>query len=96
MAFGILTHCFVQCPLYLLGCTPPFSTFIQSFLSFDSLEGLLGCKQAFFLITFGGGNFILTSTIALVAYLKNWAFIISTIATRFMVDQCPFLFEALT
>jgi hypothetical protein len=64
--------------------------------SFDSLEGLLGCKQAFFLITFGGGNLILTSTIALVAYLKNWAFIISTIATRFMVDQCPFLFEALT
>jgi hypothetical protein len=64
--------------------------------SFDSLKRLLGRKQASFLITFGGGDLILTSTIALVAYLKSWALIISTIITRFMVDQCPFLFEAST
>ncbi len=36
MAFRILTRCFVQCPLYLFKCTPPFSTFIKSLISFDS------------------------------------------------------------
>jgi hypothetical protein len=34
--FGILTCCFVQCPLYLLWCTPPSSTFTKSFISFNS------------------------------------------------------------
>ncbi len=36
MAFGILICYFVQRPLYFLQCTPPFSTFIKSFISFDS------------------------------------------------------------
>jgi len=36
--------------------------------------------------------FISTATIALVAYLGSWALIVSS----FMVDQHPFLFEALT
>jgi hypothetical protein len=36
MAFGILICYFVQRPLYFLQCTPPFSTFIKFFISFDS------------------------------------------------------------
>jgi hypothetical protein len=36
VAFGILTHCFVQWLSYLLQCTPPSSTFIKSLTSFDS------------------------------------------------------------
>ncbi len=36
MVFGILIRCFVQCPLYILQCTPPYSTFRKSLISFDS------------------------------------------------------------
>jgi hypothetical protein len=36
VAFGILTHCYMQQPLYLSCCTPPFPTFIDSFVSFNS------------------------------------------------------------
>ncbi len=36
------------------------------------------------------------ATIAPLTYLRSWAFVASIIATRFMVDQCPFLLEALT
>jgi hypothetical protein len=36
IVFGILTHCFMQRPSYLLCCTPLFFTFIDSFYSFDS------------------------------------------------------------
>ncbi len=36
MTLGILTYCFMQRPSYLLICTPPSSTFIKSFISFDS------------------------------------------------------------
>jgi hypothetical protein len=39
--------------------------------------------------------FISTSTITLTTYLGSWALVISVIAIRFMVDQCPFLLEAL-
>jgi hypothetical protein len=35
IAFGILIHCFVQHPSYLLWCTPPSSTFTDSLISFD-------------------------------------------------------------
>jgi hypothetical protein len=35
VAFGILTHYFVQRPSYLLLCTPPFFTFIEALISFD-------------------------------------------------------------
>jgi hypothetical protein len=34
-------------------------------------------------------------TITPIAYLKNWALVTPIIVTRFMVDQCPFLLEAL-
>jgi hypothetical protein len=64
--------------------------------SFDSLKGLLAHKQVFFLITFDGIRFILIATIALVAYLVNWAFVNLIIGVRFMVDQCPFFIETLT
>jgi len=113
MAFGILTHCFVQCPLYFLQCTPLSSTFIKSFISFDSsllqmFERLLGLgsfnspkgplahKQACLPITFGGIELISTSTIAPTTYLGNWALITIIIIVRFMVDQHPFLVEAVT
>jgi hypothetical protein len=36
ITFGILIHYFLQWPLYLLQFTPPSSTFIKSFISFDS------------------------------------------------------------
>jgi hypothetical protein len=35
-------------------------------------------------------------TITPIAYLRNWALVDPIIATRFMIDQCPFLLEALT
>jgi hypothetical protein len=37
----------------------------------------------------------LTSTIALATYVESWALVNSIIVVRFMVDQCPFLLEAL-
>jgi hypothetical protein len=44
MGFEILIHYFMQCPSYLLKCTPPSSTFIESviFLYF-SLHKMFGC-----------------------------------------------------
>jgi hypothetical protein len=63
---------------------------------FDSLEGLLAHKQASFPITFGGAGPILTFTITPIAYLGNWAFVVSVILTRFMVVQHFLLLEALT
>ncbi len=103
---------FCECPSYFLRCTPPSSTFIESFVSFDysfhkmfghllgprsfdSLKGLSICKQTSFPIISGGVRFISTSIIALTTYLWNWALITLIIVTRFMVDQHPFLFEAL-
>jgi hypothetical protein len=63
--------------------------------SFDSPKGLLTGKQAFLPITLGGIMLISTSTIAPTTYLGSWALIASIIVTKFMVDQCPFIFEAL-
>ncbi len=113
VALKIWTHYFMQRSSYLLRCTPPFSTFIKSFISFDSsflqvfgcylgpnffnsLEGPLACKQIFFLITFGGVKFLLTTTIAPTTYFRSWAFVVSIIVVQFMVNQHPFLLEALT
>jgi hypothetical protein len=45
VSFEILTHYFVQQPSYLLGCTPPSSTFIKSFVSFALLS--FKCLDAF-------------------------------------------------
>jgi len=36
VAFGILIHCFMQWPSYLLQCTPSSSTLKKFFISFDS------------------------------------------------------------
>jgi hypothetical protein len=113
VAFRILIRCFMQHPLYLLQCTPIFSTFIKSLISLDSsLLQVFGCllgprffdspkrplahKQAFLPIIFDGVKFISTSTIIPTTYLRNWAFVISIVVARFMVDQCPFILEALT
>ncbi len=63
--------------------------------SFDSPEGPLAHKQASLPITFSGVELISTSTIAPIAYLRSWALVALVIVIRFMVDQCPFLFEAL-
>jgi hypothetical protein len=53
--------------------------------SFDSPKELLAHKQTFLSITLGGTDFIPTSTITLIAYLKSWAFVVSIITTRFIV-----------
>jgi hypothetical protein len=63
--------------------------------SFESPERPLTHKQASLPITFGGVRLILTSTITPTTYLNSWAFVVSIIATRFMVDQCHFFLEAL-
>jgi hypothetical protein len=112
VTFRIIIHSFVQRPSYVLQCTPSSSTFIESFVSFDSsfqmlkcflgqgsfdsLEGPLYHKQTFFLITYNGIEFIRTATITLITYLWNWALVISTKAAKFMIDQHPFLLEAVT
>ncbi len=56
---------------------------------------VLACKQVYFLITFGYINIIPTTTIAPITYLGSWVFVASIIVVRFMVDQRPFLLEAL-
>jgi hypothetical protein len=64
--------------------------------SFDNPKGCLVHKQASLPITFGGIKFILTTTMIPTTYLWSWALVASIIVVRFMVDQRPFLFEALT
>ncbi len=64
--------------------------------SFDSPKRPLVRKQASLPITFNGVRLILTFTIALTTYSGSWALVTSIIVVRFMVDQHPFLFEALT
>jgi len=103
IVFGIVIHCFVQRPSYLLQCTLPSFTFTNFFISFDSsflqvfghllgsrsfdiLEGPLVHKQASLPISFGIVKFILTIAITLIVCLRNWAFVILVITTRFMVD----------
>jgi hypothetical protein len=63
--------------------------------SFDSPWGPLVRKQASFPITFGGIGFVSTSTITRTIYLRSWAFVIAIIVDRFMLNQHPFLLEAL-
>jgi hypothetical protein len=63
--------------------------------SFDSSKGPLARKQASLPIIFNGVGFILTSTIAPIAYLGNWALVASIIVVKFMVDQHPFFLETL-
>jgi hypothetical protein len=63
---------------------------------FDSLEGPLVHKQASLPITFDGVGLIPTFTIGLTTYLGSWAFVVSIMTMSFMVNQRPFLLEALT
>jgi hypothetical protein len=65
--------------------------------SFDGLEIPLLHKQASFprKATFGIIKFIPITTIAPVAYLKDGPLVASIIVVKFIIDQCPFLFEAL-
>jgi hypothetical protein len=63
--------------------------------SFDSPKGPLAHKQFFFPITFGGIEFISTTTIALTTILGSSTFRTSIVVVRIMVDQRPFLFETL-
>jgi hypothetical protein len=67
-----------------------------SLRSFDNPLGFLVHKQASLLITFGGVGLILTTTITPVIYLRSWALVVSIIVVKFMIDQHPFLFKALT
>jgi hypothetical protein len=63
--------------------------------SFDNPKGRIICKQTFLLITFGGIGFIPIATITPTTYLGSWAFVVSIIVVRFVVNQQPFLFETL-
>jgi hypothetical protein len=63
--------------------------------SFDSLKGLIACKQTFFQITLGGITLISTSTITMTTYLWSWAFVALILNVIFMFNQRPFLLEAL-
>jgi hypothetical protein len=63
--------------------------------SFDNLEGPLAHKQASLRIIFKGIELILTSIIAPIVYLRNWALVALIIVVRFMVDQWLFFLEAL-
>jgi hypothetical protein len=63
--------------------------------SFDNPKGPLIHKQNSLPVTFSGVRLILISIIAPTTYLVNWAFITSIIDVKFMVDQRPFLLEAL-
>jgi len=62
---------------------------------FNSPKWPLAYKQTYFPIVFSDIGFILTTTIAPIAYLGNWALIVFIIYNRFIVDQHPFLLEAL-
>jgi len=107
VGFGILIYCFVQQLSYLLCCTPTSSIFNPLFPftppsfkcldlrsgCFDSLEIPLAHKHASFPITFGGIEFILTTTMVAAIYLRS--FVISIIVVRFVVNQHPFLLEVL-
>jgi hypothetical protein len=62
---------------------------------FDSLKRPIVEKQVFLLITFGGIEFILIINIIPTTYLRNWALVASIIVVSFMINQYPFLFEAL-
>jgi len=76
------------------------SSFLQVFghllgsRSFDSPKKLLAHKQVILLIAFGNIGVISITTITPTTYLGSWALVVSIIATRFMVDQPPFLLEA--
>jgi len=63
--------------------------------SFDNIEKPLDRRQVSFPIIFGGVGFILTSMIAPIVYLGNWAIIALVIIVRFMIDQHPFFLETL-
>jgi hypothetical protein len=64
--------------------------------SFNNPKKPLAYKQASLLIIFGGIELILIASITPIAYLRNWAFVVSIIAIRFMVDERLFLLEVLT
>jgi hypothetical protein len=63
---------------------------------FDRSKIPLARKKTSLPITFDGIGFISTLTITPTTYLGSWAFVISIIAIRFMVDQRPFLLKFLT
>jgi hypothetical protein len=79
-----------------------YSSFLQMFGcflglgSFNSPKGVIACKEAYFLIAFGGIKLIRTTTIIAIAYLGSWDLGVSIIIVMFMVDQHPSLLEALT
>jgi hypothetical protein len=78
--------------LYKFPLTPPsFKCLDTSWIQ----DPLIAHKQISFPIAFGGIRLILTTTIALIAYLGRWTFIVSIITIKFIVDQHPFLIEPL-
>ncbi len=83
------TSTFIESFIYLYSSFHKMFGPLLGLRSFDIPKGPLVCKQTSLPITFDGVRLILTSIIAPTTYLRNWAFVISIIFARFMVDQCP-------
>ncbi len=59
------------------------------------LEVFLVCQHMAFLIFSEGVRLISLEVIALVAYIRSWALVTFVIASKFLLDSCPFLLEAI-
>jgi hypothetical protein len=96
-----LLRCRPQFSIFIKSLVSFNSSLLQMFghllgpRSFNSPKGPLAYKQASLPIVFGDISFILTTIISPTTYLGCWALVVSIIVTRFMVNQHPFLFEAL-
>ncbi len=97
--------------LFVLHVSAPFelstsicilnSTFMQVFEKllgpefFKCLEAPLVCHQVSLPISNVGISFISTKTIASITYVGSWTLVMLIIASRFLLDLCPFLLEAI-
>jgi hypothetical protein len=59
--------------------------------AFECLEAFLVRRHVVFPISSGGIRLISLEVIALATYLRSWALIAHVIASRFLLDSCPFL-----
>ncbi len=110
MGFKILIYCFVQRLSYLLCCTPLYSIFIESLVSFDYfLLQMFGCLLGLgsfdnleiplvhkhaYLPITLGGIELIPTTTINVTILLK-NYITLIIVVRFMINQRPFLLETL-
>jgi hypothetical protein len=63
---------------------------------FECFKAFLVCRHVAFPISNGGIGLISSYVIALATYLRNWALVAHVIASRFLLDSCPFLLGAIS